>query len=259
MGVVDLSVYKLNLMTRLSVNLNKIALLRNSRGSDHPNVVAFAGKFIDLGVDGITVHPRQDERHTRRSDVRALEQLCASIAGVEFNVEGYPGEEFLDLVEDVDADQCTLVPDDVNQLTSDHGWDIKKSAELLGPVLDRLRKAGIRSSLFIDPVPDQVQAAADIGADRIELYTEEYARSFKSSLQSSVLQKYQEATKIAVQFGIGVNAGHDLNLANLPSFLDIGNILEVSIGHALTVECIERGMEQVIPAYLHICQIESRV
>ncbi|MCY4274875.1 MAG: pyridoxine 5'-phosphate synthase [Gammaproteobacteria bacterium] len=240
-------------MTRLSVNLNKIALLRNSRGKDYPSVNRFAERFIELGVGGITVHPRQDERHTRRTDVYALSEICRSHEQVEFNIEGYPSQDFLDMVCEVKPDQCTLVPDAVDQVTSDHGWDIENSSLILIPVLARLRSADIRSSIFVDPDPLQVVAASKVGADRIELYTELYASSHNEGNCSVALSAYREAVQAAKLSKIGVNAGHDLNLENLSDFLAIGSILEVSIGHALTVECIEYGIEHVIENYLRIC------
>ncbi|MYB35142.1 MAG: pyridoxine 5'-phosphate synthase [Gammaproteobacteria bacterium] len=243
-------------MTRLSVNLNKIALLRNSRGRNYPSVAEFAERFIALGAGGITVHPRQDERHTRRADVYALAEICRSHEQVEFNIEGYPSQDFLNMVCEVKPDQCTLVPDTVDQITSDHGWDIENSSSMLVPVLDRLRGVGIRSSLFVDPDPLQVAAASKIGAGRIELYTELYASSYHGESRSVALSAYCEAVQAARLANIGVNAGHDLNLENLSEFLAIGSILEVSIGHALTVECIEYGISHVVASYLRICAQE---
>ena len=240
-------------MTSLSVNLNKIALLRNSRGRDYPNVVEYAKKFIDLGVQGITIHPRQDERHAKRTDAIDLGKLLADYEDVEFNIEGYPSEDFLELIDQVVPDQCTLVPDDVNQLTSDHGWNIESSREILVPSLERLNGTGVRSSLFLDPDLEQINAAANIGCDRIELYTEEFAETFHSDKESEVFEKYKNSSKHAQSLGLGVNAGHDLDLTNLGRFLEIENILEVSIGHALTIECIDSGIEKVIARYLQIC------
>ncbi len=240
-------------MTKLSVNLNKIALLRNSRGRDYPNVPDFARRFIDLGTDGITIHPRQDERHARRQDAHELGRLCTRFPGIEFNIEGYPSEAFIAMMEIIRPDQCTLVPDDAEQLTSDHGWDIVNERDFLRPILDRLRAAGVRSSLFVDPDAGQVQAAADIGTDRIELYTELYASHYHTDRREEILERYREAAAVARDADLGVNAGHDLNLRNLKRFLEIGDVLEVSIGHALTVECLERGMADVINAYLAIC------
>lgn len=241
-------------MTRLSVNLNKIALLRNSRGREYPSLVDFAERFIALGVGGITVHPRPDERHTRRKDVYELSEVCKPCEHIEFNIEGYPSSDFLEMVKEVGPDQCTLVPDTADQLTSDHGWDVEKSSQALKPVVAVLREAGVRSSLFVDPKPRQISNAAYIGADRVELYTEAYASSEHGERRFAILNTYQEAVKAARQANLGVNAGHDLNLENLCDFLSIGGILEVSIGHALTVECIEQGMEQVIGKYLQICE-----
>ena len=238
-------------MTQLSINLNKIALLRNSRGRDYPNVVEYAKRFIDLGVDGITIHPRQDERHATRQDAYDLGQLCSGFDHIEFNIEGYPSPDFLAMVKEVKPDQCTLVPDDVNQLTSDHGWNIAHSADLLKPVLSGLSDSGIRTSLFVDPDPKQSIAASEVGADRIELYTEAYANAFIGS--EKVLDQYRATSQQAQQLGVGVNAGHDLDLNNLAKFLEIENILEVSIGHALTIECIDNGMEKVVKQYRDIC------
>ncbi len=240
-------------MTKLSVNLNKIALLRNSRGRDYPNVVEYARKCIDLGVDGITVHPRPDERHARKRDVYDLVALRKQYAQTEFNIEGYPAQDFLAMVEDVKPDQCTLVPDDANQLTSDHGWDIDCAAAILEPALQRLADAGIRSSLFVDPVVQRVEAAARAGADRIELYTEAWASASGGPYEQPVFDQYLEAAMQANELGVGVNAGHDLDLDNIARFLEIPGILEVSIGHALTVECLFHGIENVIPRYLAIC------
>ena len=239
-------------MTMLSVNLNKIALLRNSRGRDFPNVVDFAERVIELGVGGITIHPRPDERHITRSDVYELSEFLKSKEGVEFNIEGYPSREFMDLVLSINPSQCTLVPDGPSQLTSDHGWQVKQHQELLVAVLDEIHDAGIRSSLFLDPLPSLVDEVAGVGAYRIELYTEEYASSFGSAMQEQVLRSYADTAARASELGIGINAGHDLDLANLEKFLQIPNILEVSIGHALIVECLEQGVAKVIKQYLAI-------
>lgn len=241
-------------MTKLSVNVNKIALLRNSRGRDYPNVVAFAEKFIALGVQGITVHPRQDQRHITNQDAEDLARLLAGYPEVEFNIEGYPSDPFLRLIEDTKPDQCTLVPDDVNQLTSDHGWDFTKHAGLLKGVCRRIAAAGTRTAAFVDPDPDQIERAAETGADRIELYTESYAEAYGTAREEDTFARYELAARAARQAGLGVNAGHDLDLDNLARFLEIEGVLEVSIGHALTVECIERGMETVVRRYLEICR-----
>lgn len=240
-------------MTALSVNLNKIALLRNSRGRDYPNVVAYARKLIEMGVAGITVHPRQDERHITRVDTLELSKLLRETPRVEFNVEGYPSEQFLQLIEQCRPDQCTLVPDTVSQLTSDHGWSVDQEMQVLGPALQRLHSVNCRAALFLDPDCDQVEHAAESGYDRIELYTEQFATCFGGDQQDAVLDRYRRAKDKAVSLGLGVNAGHDLDLNNLATFLSIGNILEVSIGHALTVESIDQGLAQVVAKYLVIC------
>lgn len=240
-------------MTQLSVNLNKIALLRNSRGRDFPNVVTFAQKFIALGVHGITIHPRPDARHATAQDAHDLKAALAAHPDVELNIEGYPTEDFLALIEAVKPHQCTLVPDEPNQLTSDHGWDFSQHADFLETVLSRIHAVGVRSSVFLDPDTDQVKRAANSSAQRIELYTEGYASAYGTESAVPVLAKYREAADLARQLGLGVNAGHDLDLQNLPDFLTIPGILEVSIGHVLTVECIEQGMGAVIDQYLAIC------
>jgi pyridoxine 5-phosphate synthase len=240
-------------MTVLSVNLNKIALLRNSRGHDFPNVVGFARKFYDLGVRGITIHPRQDERHITRQDTLNLGRLVSDLRNIELNIEGYPSEEFLKLVEKVNPTQCTLVPDSPSQLTSDHGWDLTKHLDQVRDTCSRLKSAGIRSAIFLDPENDQIRIAPNTGTNRIELYTEEYAATYGTKENDQIFQKFKEAAILAQELGLGVNAGHDLNLVNLAKFLAIEGILEVSIGHALTVESIEKGMDEVVGKYLDIC------
>ena len=240
-------------MTVLSVNVNKIALLRNSRGRDFPSVIEFAKRVIGLGVKGITVHPRPDERHITRRDIRELTSFLADYPGVEFNIEGYPSEDFMELVLNAKPDQCTLVPDAPDQLTSDHGWDISAHESLLSNVLGRFRDADIRSSIFLDPDVEMVERVPSVGADRIELYTESYAQAFGSESQDAVLEKYRAAALRASQLGLGLNAGHDLDLANLSEFLTIPSILEVSIGHALIVESLHQGVDKVIARYLALC------
>ncbi|MBT4289559.1 MAG: pyridoxine 5'-phosphate synthase [Deltaproteobacteria bacterium] len=240
-------------MTKLSVNLNKIALLRNARGRDFPNVINFAKKFMTLGVCGITVHPRQDERHITVKDTIELGNLLSGNDDVEFNIEGYPSEAFLNLVESTKPAQCTLVPDSPDQLTSDHGWDLYKHEKFVKETCSRLSDAGVRTSIFLDPDIGQVQLAQKTGTDRIELYTEAYAASYQSPQNEQVFEQYKQASIEAQKLGLGVNAGHDLDLSNLAKFLTIDNILEVSIGHVLTIECIEQGMETVIKQYLNIC------
>ena len=239
-------------MTVLSVNVNKIALLRNSRGRNFPNLIEFTRKILAMGVKGITVHPRQDERHVTRQDVVELTALLRDYPEVEFNIEGYPSADFLALVERVQPAQCTLVPDAPDQLTSDHGWDVAAHEALLKEVLDRLRTIGVRSSLFLDPVPAQVERVRSVGADRIELYTEAYASAFGTAQQDSVTAQYAATAARARELRIGLNAGHDLDLHNLTRFLQIPGISEVSIGHALVVESLEQGLASVIRQYLAI-------
>lgn len=241
-------------MTALSVNLNKIALLRNSRGRDYPNVVAYAQHLIDLGVQGITVHPRQDERHTKKQDVFDLADLIRPLKHVEFNVEGYPSDDFMALIEQVRPDQCTLVPDGPDQLTSDHGWDMRVHAAQVDALAKDLQSWGVRCSAFLDPDVEQVPLAARTAIDRIELYTESYAEAHAKGSHQQALASYGQAAALAQELGLGVNAGHDLDLSNLSDFLTIPGILEVSIGHALTVESLEQGRDAVIQQYLAICR-----
>jgi len=240
-------------MTTLSVNMNKIALLRNSRGRDFPNVIEFSKKLISLGVHGITIHPREDERHITKKDAIELGQLLAENSRVELNIEGYPSEEFLMLVEEIKPTQCTLVPDSPEQLTSDHGWNLEKESEFVRDVCVRLNEADIRSAIFLDPDINQVKLAPNTKAKRIELYTEEYAATFNTPKHEEVFGRYKSAALEAQRLGLGVNAGHDLDLHNLPKFLTIKDVLEVSIGHVLTIECIEYGMKHVIGKYLELC------
>lgn len=239
-------------MTVLSVNVNKIALLRNSRGRNFPDLIEFTRKILAMGVKGITVHPRQDERHVTRQDVVELTALLRDYPDVEFNIEGYPSADFLALVEKVQPAQCTLVPDAPDQLTSDHGWDVAAHESQLMEVLNRLRTLGVRSSLFLDPNPAQVEHVRTVGADRIELYTEAYASAFGGPQQESVVAQYETTAARARELRIGLNAGHDLDLQNLPRFLQIPGISEVSIGHALVVESLEQGLESVVRQYLAI-------
>ncbi len=240
-------------MTALSVNVNKLALLRNSRGRNFPDVAQFAERFLELGVHGITVHPRPDERHVRFDDLPVLAGIVSNYPGREFNIEGYPSEDFLQMVIAAKPHQCTLVPDAAEQLTSDHGWNLHQHLLWLQPKVALLKQHNIRVSLFLDPDPAQAVLAAATGADRIELYTESYAAAFATPAMGRVLEQCRLTTKAAVAAGLGVNAGHDLDLQNLPEFLAADDVLEVSIGHALIVECIEQGMEQVIRQYLRIC------
>jgi len=233
-------------MTNLSVNLNKIALLRNSRGRDFPNIIKFAEKFIALGAQGVTIHPRQDERHITKQDAYDLGGYFKIMDGLELNIEGYPSEDFLSMVEEIRPDQCTLVPDGPDQLTSDHGWNLKVDFDFVRSSIERISQLGIRTAIFLDPDIEQVKLVPSTGADRIELYTEQYASTFDTGEGSRIFQKFKTAASEAKHLNIGVNAGHDLDLLNLPKFLEIEDILEVSIGHALMIECIEQGMTNVI-------------
>lgn len=233
-------------MSRLSVNINKIALLRNSRGGNVPDVLQFARDCERYGAQGITVHPRPDERHIRRTDVYALKKTVTT----EFNIEGYPSEDFIKMVIEVRPEQCTLVPDEPGQLTSDHGWDTIKHAPFLKKVINHLHQAGIRVSLFIDPVNTLIDGAKSAGADRIEFYTGPYAHDFYIDKEAAV-KAFKTAAQHSGSIGIGINAGHDLNLDNLKFFKDnIPGLLEVSIGHALVRDCLYYGLENTIQLYL---------
>lgn len=237
-------------MTHLSVNLNKIGLLRNSRGRDYPNMVQVAKKTLDLGAFGITIHPRPDQRHATYQDARDLKALLAQYPGKELNIEGFPDQTFIDVVLEVVPEQCTLVPDDPNQLTSDHGWNLGRDSETLVPIINQLQAAGIRVCLFMDPDASVMKMAKDIGADRVELYTEAYANAYPTEDKDKVLATYNDAAQAAVDAGLAVNAGHDLDLENVKDLCDSGLITEVSIGHALTVESLDLGWNSVVKAYL---------
>lgn len=238
-------------MIKLSVNVNKIATLRNARGGDLPNVVRAAQTCIEAGCHGVTVHPRPDGRHIRYQDVYDLQNMLAEHPDVEFNIEGYPSPELLDLVCDVRPTQCTLVPDAPDVLTSDQGWNLDADVQWLGDVLTRLRGAGIRTSLFLDPDTDQVRRAKSIGTDRIELYTERYARLFATPERNAIFAPYRQAAFTAQAAGLGLNAGHDLNLDNLAYFAQqIPGLLEVSIGHALICDALYMGLRPAVQAYL---------
>ena len=244
----------LSAMTKLSINLNKIALLRNARGMDFPNVLDFAKLCVKNGAHGITVHPRPDQRHATYQDVYTLSEFCSNLPDVEFNVEGYPTNDFLEVVKVAKPDQCTLVPDAPDQITSDHGWDTVSRGDFLQPVLAEIKQHGIRTSIFLDPDPSLVSSAADTGADRIELYTEQYARTFEDSCHIQVFEKYHDTATSAQSHGLGVNAGHDLNQSNLNRFLEIPDVLEVSIGHALTIEALLHGFERTVQNYVAIVE-----
>lgn len=240
------------MMTKLSVNLNKVALLRNAREIGIPSVIRAAQICIEAGAQGITVHPRPDERHARASDVYELAQLLALTPNVEFNIEGNPFPKFMEIVRRVRPTQCTLVPDSPDALTSDHGWNLAESESRLKPVVEELKALGIRVSLFLDPDCEQVARAADVGTDRIELYTEPYAAAYHTPQMETVFERYARAADAAREVGLGVNAGHDLNLDNLAKFCTIPHIAEVSIGHALVSDALEMGLYKAVQAYLGV-------
>lgn len=238
-------------MTRLSVNINKIALLRNARGSDIPDLLQFARDCERFGAQGITVHPRPDERHIRRSDVYDLKKIVTT----EFNIEGYPSKDFLKMVCEVKPHQCTLVPDEPGQLTSDHGWDTLKNADFLREVISELRRNNIRVSLFIDPLDNLIEGAKETGADRIEFYTGPYAQEYYKDKQLAI-GDFVAAAKFCNEISMGINAGHDLNLDNLKFFRqNIPGLLEVSIGHALVRDCLYYGLENTIQLYLRCLEL----
>ncbi|MFD2162502.1 pyridoxine 5'-phosphate synthase [Paradesertivirga mongoliensis] len=234
-------------MTRLSVNINKIATLRNSRGGNNPNLVETALDCERFGAQGITVHPRPDERHIRYQDVFDLKSAIQS----EFNIEGNCQEQkFVDLVLANKPAQVTLVPDALNQITSNHGWDTIKHQQYLRDIIPLFKEAGIRVSIFVDPDPKMVEAAAKTGTDRIELYTEGYAHAYHKNRETAIAP-YVQAARIAAETGLGLNAGHDLDLHNLKYFaVNVPNLLEVSIGHALICDALYYGLEHTIKLYL---------
>lgn len=238
-------------MTLLSANLNKVALLRNTRTIGIPDVARAARIALDAGAHGITVHPRPDGRHVRANDVRELAEIVRARRGAEFNIEGNPFHGLLEFVREVRPAQCTLVPDETGAFTSDHGWDLGRDAARLAPVMSELKTLGVRVSLFMDPLPAAMANAATLGADRVELYTEPYARAFGGAERQAVLRRYAEAARAAQAAGLGVNAGHDLNVDNLPAFLsEVPGVLEVSIGHALIADALEWGLAEAIRRYL---------
>lgn len=238
-------------MTNLSVNLNKVALIRNTRNIGIPSIVKMAKICIDAGAKGITVHPRPDRRHIRPGDVYDLIDV---VQDVEFNIEGNPLEvSFMEIVRRVKPTQCTLVPDTPDTFTSDSGWDLTKDKKRLIPIIEELHGLGSRVSLFMDADPAQISLVADTGAERIELYTEPYATAYRENKDlETTWQQFADAAQKAQELGLGVNAGHDLNLDNLAKFCTIPHILEVSIGHALTAEALEMGFHNTVKAYLKI-------
>ena len=233
-------------MTQLSVNINKIATLRNSRRGNVPNLLKVAADLQSFGAQGITIHPRPDQRHIRYDDALALPAVLAT----EFNIEGNPIPKFIDLVTQIQPDQVTLVPDAEDAITSNAGWDTIKHKDFLVEVISEFQSHGIRTSIFVDPIEKIVEGAKNTGTDRIELYTEAYAQNFKKNPEKAVAP-YIQAAIVANDLGIGINAGHDLNLENMAFFAqNIPNLLEVSIGHALVRESLYLGFENVIPMYL---------
>jgi len=238
-------------MTKLSVNLNKIALLRNQRNIGIPDVIESAQTVIEAGAHGVTVHPRPDERHIKYDDARQLKKMLT----VEFNIEGNPFTgKLMELLHELKPDQATLVPDTPGANTSDHGWNLHQDKERLLPVIRELKDLGIRVSLFMDPDTEGIRMAGEIGADRIELYTEPYARAFRTNENAArTLERFADAARFANEIGLGLNAGHDLNLKNLGKFCStVPDILEVSIGHALIAEALRMGLYNTVKEYLKV-------
>ena len=234
-------------MTKLSVNINKIATLRNSRGGNTPNLVQSAIDIQEFGAHGITIHPRPDERHIRYQDAYDLKKIVLT----EFNIEGNPIKKFIDLVLDIEPTQVTLVPDAIDAITSNAGWDTLNQQDFLTDVITEFKRNNIRTSVFMDPDLLLIEAAAKTGADRIELYTEEFASQYELGNKNAI-KSYTECAKLATNLGLGINAGHDLNLDNIQFFAEnIPNLLEVSIGHALIAESLYLGLQNVIPMYLY--------
>lgn len=232
-------------MTKLSVNINKVATLRNARGGNYPDVVKFATDCEAFGAQGITVHPRPDERHIRYQDVYSIRPLLKT----EFNIEGYPSQSFIDLVLKVRPAQVTLVPDAPDAITSNAGWDTKTHQAFLSDIIERFQQAGVRTSIFVDPNPEMVEYAAKTGTDRIELYTEPYATLYPKNPEAAVAP-FTEAAKLAHKLGLGINAGHDLSLKNLAYFYQhVPHLEEVSIGHALISDALYLGIKETIRQY----------
>ncbi|HVT90336.1 MAG TPA: pyridoxine 5'-phosphate synthase [Tepidisphaeraceae bacterium] len=245
-------------MTKLSVNINKVATLRNTRMLQIPSIVHAARMCLDAGAHGITVHPRPDQRHIRPGDVDDLVTLLKKYPRAEFNIEGNPLIEYMDIVEKAKPTQCTLVPDAREAFTSNHGWDLRSSAERIAPLIKQLKEIGSRVSLFMDPVAADMELARQVGADRVELYTEPYAHGFAVG-KIGAIDPYISAARRAVELGLSVNAGHDLNLLNLPPLLQqIPQIAEVSIGHALIADALEFGLPTTVRKYLDICETNPK-
>jgi pyridoxine 5-phosphate synthase len=240
-------------LTALSVNVNKIALLRNQRALAIPSVVDLARIALAAGAHGITVHPRPDERHIRAADVRALAALLKEWPEAEFNIEGNPYQNLMPLLREVCPQQCTFVPDGAAQATSDHGWDLASDAARLAPLIAEARALGCRVSLFMDADPAAMAQAQAVGADRVELYTEPFAQAWTTPAEAGVLARFRAAAEAAQRLGLGVNAGHDLNRANLGAFLaGVPGVLEVSIGHALIADALELGLAETVRDYVRV-------
>jgi len=236
--------------TALSVNVNRVALLRNSRPVGIPDVARLAGIALQAGADGITVHPRPDARHITTADVHELAALLQRWPQAEYNLEGNPFHNLMELVRAVRPQQATFVPDSVEQATSDHGWNLEQDGARLRPLIEELHALGVRVSLFMDPVPEAMARAREVGADRVELYTETYARAWGTPQQGEWLARYAAAARAAQAAGLGVNAGHDLNRDNLADFLRaVPGVAEVSIGHAIAADALELGMAETVRAY----------
>ena len=236
--------------TALSVNVNKVALVRNTRHLGIPSVTRAATLCLQAGAQGITVHPRPDERHIRAHDVYELAELMKAWPNREFNIEGNPSQNLMEFIRTVRPHQATFVPDSEDQFTSDHGWSFPQDAERLAPLIAECKALGVRVSLFMDPVREQMAAAKAVGADRVELYTEPYAAAWGTPQQSAQLARYAAAAQAALAAGLGVNAGHDLNRENLTAFVrEVPGVLEVSIGHALIADALELGYAATVQAY----------
>ncbi|QIL71970.1 pyridoxine 5'-phosphate synthase [Diaphorobacter sp. HDW4B] len=236
--------------TALSVNVNKVALVRNTRHLGIPSVTRASQLCLEAGAQGITIHPRPDERHIRASDVYELAELMKQWPKAEFNIEGNPTQNLMEFIRQTRPHQATFVPDSEDQFTSDHGWTFPQDAERLKPLIAECRSLGVRVSLFMDPVPEQMAAAKAVGADRVELYTEPYAAGWGTADKEAQLQIYAQAAQAALDAGLGINAGHDLNRDNLPEFVTrVPGLLEVSIGHALIADALEMGYAETVRAY----------
>jgi len=237
--------------TALSVNVNKVALLRNTRDLSIPSVLRAATLCLEAGAQGITVHPRPDQRHIRTHDVHDLAALMKQWPNAEYNIEGNPFHNLMDFVRELRPHQCTFVPDSVEQSTSDHGWQFPQDAERLSPLIDEARALGVRVSLFMDPIPAAMSVLRELRADRVELYTERYARAWGGPTTAAVLANFTATAQAAIAQGVGVNAGHDLNRDNLSDFLRaVPGVQEVSIGHALIADALELGLTETVRDYL---------